>query len=1563
MSDVDALLDLYGGGEPAAPATSPTTDELKNFFQTEIASPKEQALPKAVGAAVEDPEKAAAAIKVSKQTGMPATVVAADPDAAQVEQRSREASQYVGSSENIQSYVNSYPLSAHVSNDDWKMLHDINLYAGAAFGVMPIDPEMTAKLPPYSWVVGIYDLVKQVGDAFSGKEPLVSGSDKELALAGSMALLIAGGRPFPKARAPLSTSAEIDTFLREAGHGPVETQGMRDRADIDAFLKRKDQEAGAPKLLEGPKEAPPELTPAAQTHLKAGEIPPAGVDPVVDKFHIAQAGRDLEAFDITFQMVKKSKTAERSPEMMEAYLTKVLGNKTLSIPVEAVEKLYGTEVPADGDKKLGYEPGMEGKLTQAKESGTDINITMARFLAHTDEATYSALKDDLRLRDEGVTKTEGKELKDVEEPKLKEGEEAPPPPTVQEAVKKSFYFQPLFQNAKVVGMTEGEYAKYFNKVQKADQDAYQKIIDKEARRAKRELTPEWKSNEAEIRSEVDTDLRSRPDIISDRLIRTGEKPSGEKVPMMKLERREVLRYVKAGQASKDMLERYSVEKGGMAIDFVADQAGYQSGAAMIRDLSRLEKDRGTLGPKEHFNQLVKDETAKRMEAKYGDLPQQIMEEARDAALAEHQIDILHDEMRALAKADGKEAPYTKAELEAYVEAKFQTRQATEVGLETFRRSAEKAGKAAEKALLAGKFDEAFKAKQQQFLSTREAKLARSFERRQKAAKRLYDRYADNKVLRNVDQGYKDQVDRILANVGLPTARNPLELNSALQGKSLADFIKTKEDMGRIVPVDQQLINSGKKFEDFTVAEADNFHDSVATLDHNGKGEKFITKGSEKLDFEIAVNRATTEMDKNKPRYLPRRPGAIARLKTGVYEWDAMLVKMEQLFDWLDGNDPFGVFNDVVWRGLADGKHKQNDMMRELGQKIKDLPASRSFQRSLTNRIENTELLDWQTGAPMNMTGQDLIAIMLNMGNRSNFGKLTGQFEYNGKLFKWDPLAVKGLVKQNATKEHWDFVQGIWDTFDHYWPQVEELSRKVSGVAPDKIVSVPIKTQWGEYKGGYFPLRADANWTGPREGATGVFGADRYFRAVPPKGYTMPRTGATYPLDLNYSSVIPMMEQMIHDLAFREPLMSAVKFLEDTRIQQGISRAFGPEYLAQVKPWLEYTATSKRVNDEALSGMNKMARWSRERLVAVQLLYRASTVIKHTTAALFDSFGESGLYDSKAKYMKDFSASMARLYGTPDGWRIISEMHEKSGELRNRMHDMDRDIGDAMDRTLGQSGMRAVAMHYGGYAVSLLDLGSANAVWYTHYKEALVQGHEELDARVVADKAVRAAHGAAGVIDLPAIQRGSEITRLFTVAYSFFNHNYNRVRMIGRETKQGFEDLKAGQTADAFDKFMSAAYRSLWYIVLLGAAEEWIAPIPSEKGERHGLLRTAAEMVGIGSMHQLIGSLPFIRDFGRALLYGRKDVSPTPLGQLFTTIAGALEDFYMRAAGHRVKNNSVRRDIEAIGYVLKLPGFGQLAASMQYLWDLRQHRQTGENPYRLGRGVLLGKSHPEIKMRR
>jgi len=50
-----------------------------------------------------------------------------------------------------------------------------------------------------------------------------------------------------------------------------------------------------------------------------------------------------------------------------------------------------------------------------------------------------------------------------------------------------------------------------------------------------------------------------------------------------------------------------------------------------------------------------------------------------------------------------------------------------------------------------------------------------------------------------------------------------------------------------------------------------------------------------------------------------------------------------------------------------------------------------------------------------------------------------------------------LIEKNARKEHWDFVQGTWDTFESLWPRIEKALAGYVGLAPEKIESREINT--------------------------------------------------------------------------------------------------------------------------------------------------------------------------------------------------------------------------------------------------------------------------------------------------------------------------------------------------------------------------------------------------------------------------------------------------------------------------------------------------------------------------
>jgi hypothetical protein len=235
--------------------------------------------------------------------------------------------------------------------------------------------------------------------------------------------------------------------------------------------------------------------------------------------------------------------------------------------------------------------------------------------------------------------------------------------------------------------------------------------------------------------------------------------------------------------------------------------------------------------------------------------------------------------------------------------------------------------------------------------------------------------------------------------------------------------------------------------------------------------------------------------------------------------------------------------------------------------------------------------------------------MLHMGTESNFAKLTSKFEWRGETRGWERADVEAFVQRHATKEHWDLVQGIWDINENFfWPRIEEHSRRLAGIAPDKLEARTIQTPFGDFRGGYAPVDRDPRW--PHRGGDpgeGLFKETAFRNAIPKKDYTLTRTEAQYPILLDFEAVFNGMRESIHDLAYREPLMDAAKFLRSPEIREGIQTTFGKEYADSIQPWLEHMAKGKIMDDSTLEGIHRMARFVRHRLVMVELVGTALDV--------------------------------------------------------------------------------------------------------------------------------------------------------------------------------------------------------------------------------------------------------------------------------------------------------------------------------------------------------------------
>lgn len=1281
--------------------------------------------------------------------------------------------------------------------------------------------------------------------------------------------------------------------------------------------------------------------------------PFVGVSRVVDGIRTKQAKSEAEGMDAAFDAAQESKTRERDPPSFEDFAK--FDKKDVNIPGEVVAALREKD-PAAFD----FVPDIDKQVTEAATHGGDISIPSSKYFAYATPELHEAVREHIR-GESGLNLTDVENLKDLEykdevqeglfdqmdfakarlmEPEAAEGKPARAPEVEAmfeessgkiKAERKALWLDPIIV-PDAAGVSKADFARYSKHIQELQRNLTDGAYRAAEREYKKQQTAEWRENTKTIAGQVESELRRRPDIMADQYLRTGQTPEG-KLFKVKLDPDEVKLLL--GDNKADLPKHIVGKKDAISADAMAELFGFKTGYDLVQALTDLEHERRQTGetPGNQLTRMIKTETTRRMELTYGKLDENIMRSAMGEAMDVAQVNVMLDELKAISP----EEQLTREGVEGKVKddfASFPTKKARDV--RSFERLVAKSGLDAERSLLKERPNEAFVHKQNQLVNFLMLKEARQFVRdTNKLAKEL-DRLGDNRFIGSLQQDYVDQLHGLMMRLDIKVPRTPENLSEALKGVSLEKFIEEKQDEGKVIAAADFLTGSNlfgeKPMSQFTADEMRLLKMTVDSMVYNAREDKKVTVGESKVEFSELLGQAKENFERLGQIKLSAQP-FIRGLNETTRAVDATLLKMEQLFDWVDHNDPNGPMNRAVFRPLKEAQHLKEDLLRDATNKISSIKTPKGWFKQLGKLTANGELAI--EGKLAQLTRENMLGIMLNLGNKSNSRVL-----HEG--YGWSPEAVKTYINRNATAADWKFVQGVWDTFEHFWPKVQEVTKRMSGVAVEKVPTKPIETPHGTFKGGYFPLIRD-EYLSPVKVTKDSF-HNQYYDPFVATGSFKARTGATYPLSLEINSIPWKLRQLVHGVAFREPVANALKVISDRTIIKGIGESFGPEYSKQLNPWLKYIATDGGSPDMVgKTWMKNLSETARQNAVVVLVGLRPSTALIHGGAALANSINEVGLRDL-------VGATADLMYRNPETMqRHWDWAMDASPELRNRSRNLDRDITNAMDKKMGQwKPFKAAAALWYMQLVSKLDLASAVPTFIAAYKQEVTRGLSHEDAVYSAEKRVRQAHGSSGIVDLSAIQRGNWAEKWFTMFFGYFNHNYNRLRDTGRIAEKGMEQLSNREIKAAVGSFGQVLNRSFWYLMAPALVHELVRP-HGDPDESWGSFATRA--IGL----QLAGTMPYLRDAAHAYLYGMKP-SVSPMGESLQGVFQPLVDIgkSMKDDGE-LSDNFLQHSLEAAGWVTGLQtkttaGWGQ------FIWDSANGRAPPDTDY--WRLLLEGNPNPK-----
>ena len=888
---------------------------------------------------------------------------------------------------------------------------------------------------------------------------------------------------------------------------------------------------------------------------------------------------------------------------------------------------------------------------------------------------------------------------------------------------------------------------------------------------------------------------------------------------------------------------------------LAEELGYSSGSEMAQDIlnskteEQMVREAVNDAVDKEFPDYLKERKQSQLaviEALNNDqngeviaLEQQLIDEAAQTAFEREQTTQARMAKAAEAKA--------KAEVTARnTLLNMSMREA--LNIRRFAMAERRAAASAKKAIKAGDFEAASEFKRQQMIAhamvRHSAKLKQEVERTKKFVKRLRKLKKDKEHFGN-EQNF-NQIAHLLYRLGI--VRNDYNPNNRTQ--NLAEYLAEMTDkLGDGVPdIDESITNEMNDLRDsqnMTIEQYEKIRDALQNLYAIVKQDIQGTLDAKAKDFEETKTNITDNLNKLENKYTPSIGGV-----DNESFWARQIAQRQSLDNFLEMMDGWtlGYFSKTFGAPL---KHAA-DLQAKLTMEYEDA-VSAAMQKWLPNaearRAADTEHYYKELGG--NANKHTLVNMLIHLGNQSSMERLcTSRVEgaENSKLWVF-PDANNNLTREEAiamTRENLinflgknltaadvEFAQAKVDAANKLWPLLAQVNIDTKGFAPAKVEATPVafKPSDGDYmtfRGGYYPLARDSRLGSQRQGAEAFAGTEdgsapiRTMSTV--QNTSKGRTNASYPVKLNYGYEMGIIQDTIHDIAYRQVMMNFNKIFSDKEIAGLMKRKLGLENYNILKETLWKCARPRSLQDSVMAerSLTQAANWIRRKTV--------NAIIACNLKISLQNLGNVFLFGNTVEgfTQADVMAALPNVFSRLKTHKAMrQEVFAKSIFMRERAKAPDFAMKEvAEENAIIKASKRAkgavnqvtekltwaeeASQTFGAKMLEVTDNITAVPVWLQAYNKKLQAGASEQEAIDFADTVIRRTLGSNRLQDVSSIQRGSSMYKLFTAFQSFFNTQFNQ---WWREANIDYKLYTKGEYKEAFMRVMSFAL-SKWLFACL-----------------------------------------------------------------------------------------------------------------------------------------------------
>lgn len=915
-------------------------------------------------------------------------------------------------------------------------------------------------------------------------------------------------------------------------------------------------------------------------------------------------------------------------------------------------------------------------------------------------------------------------------------------------------------------MTDQEWLTYQGLAQDATQEAIHGLESRSLRDMKwlsnaksrklKELQAKARGARAEVRREAETEVMAEPVNQAREFLKRGIL-NGEKVKGgFKLYIPEIEAvYADSGAVStiKETLGygKYGMlgTENGIHPDQAAELFGFTSGDQLVRELLSAED------PQAKIDAL----TDQRMLERYGDLiDERAVARAVDAALHNDlRARVLATEINALNKAIGQRPILAKA-AKQFAEATIARLKLREIKPGQYNAQAARAAKNASEAFRKGEIQTAAVEKRNQLVHTYAAKAAQAAQDEVEKGVRYLTKFDREGPRKGLDADYLEQIDRITERFDL---RRGQSLKAIDKRTTLAKWIQGQEEAGLEPDVPEWLQDEAARahFKNLTLEEFRGVVDSVKQIEHLGRLKKRLLTAKDQRELDAIVKEISDGLETNSGgrvvnnevrNTLASRASAQFRGALASHR-KASFVARE-----MDGGKDGGPLWNYLIRSMNEAGDREATMRAEATGKLYELAKPVLAGEPMGGKGR------YFPGLGRSLNRGERLAIALNWGNDSNRQRLLG-----GR--GWTPAQVQPVL-DTLTATDWQFVQGVWDFFEGYRPEIAAKQKRVYGTEPDWIEAVPLAVATADGKtlnlrGGYYPVKYDPRQSGragehaDAEAAKAMLRA-AYTAATTRRSFTKSRSEEVHgrPLLLSFDGIWQGANEVIHDLAWHEWLIDANRLMR--RLDKPMRTHYGADAVDVFKKVIKDTARGD------LTAANNMER-------ALNHLRTGATVAGlgwNVTAALMQPLGlTQSIVRVGGKWI---AKGIGQFYTAPI--EQAREVQAKSEFMRNRSRTMNREINDVRNQIVEGKGKIRTNLE-ASYFVFIHAMQSTvdYPTWLAGYEKAIADNPADEDRAIaLADQAVIDAQGSGQIKDLAEVQRGHPAWKLFTNFYSYFNTTLN-----------------------------------------------------------------------------------------------------------------------------------------------------------------------------------------------